>query len=351
MSIRPLSERRRRRVAIAIALAVTSAGAQVAGIARADGDPLDAYRDTFRRGMERYRAGAVAEAVPYWENVYRELGPAKGYRVAYNLARAYDALGDSSRAAEKYEAFLAEHAARAGAHAAEEAVVVAEADASRARLAELVATKARLRIALPAPGNSALVARIDGVDVRVGDVIYVAPGAHTVSLGSTHRDLETRVVEAHAGELLDIEATPAAPSVPPEAPAAPAPRAEASTPALVAVAAPHRDRPFAPVVLVVAGGVTLLGGAVTTFAYASALSKHTTYGDASTSAAARDAVRSSYPSARTFAYGSLGVTIALAAATGALATYYLLGGDAHAAVIPTASIAPSGASFGAMGRF
>src|SRR5262249_54177668 len=76
-------------------------------------DPtLDAQRVRFRAGMDKYRAGAFAEAIVIWEAIYRELGKEKGYRLAYNIARAYDHFGDTTRAAESYEAYLNETKAR-----------------------------------------------------------------------------------------------------------------------------------------------------------------------------------------------------------------------------------------------
>ena len=350
MSIRRRSERAPRRAIAALALVLALTPTR----ARADGDPLDAYRDTFRRGMERYKAGAVAEAIPYWENVYRELGPAKGYRVAYNLARAYDALGDSTRAAERYEAFLAEQAIRASKGAPEEPVVLAEAEASRARVAELVATKARVRVAPARSGERPLVAKLDNVEVRAGDVTYVAPGIHVVTFGAEqgHEPLEHRVLEAHEGELLEVAppaplAEPAVgPPTPPPAEATPRAKAPASDGAATVV-----KRPFSPVVLYLAGGVTLAGGVVTAIAYGSAISQHTAYASDATPASERASVASSYPAARTLAYASLGATIGLATVTGSLVTYYFLGGGRQAAVVPTATLGPTGASIGAVGRF
>ncbi len=70
------------------------------------GAELEAQRERFRVGLERYRAGAFAEAIVVWDTVYRELGPSRGYRLAFDLARAYEKFGDLTRAAECYEASL-----------------------------------------------------------------------------------------------------------------------------------------------------------------------------------------------------------------------------------------------------
>ena len=67
---------------------------------------MEQYRERFKQGMDRYKAGAPAEAIGYWEPIYRELGEQKGYRLAYNLGVAYAELGDATRAAERLESFL-----------------------------------------------------------------------------------------------------------------------------------------------------------------------------------------------------------------------------------------------------
>ena len=40
------------------------------------------------------RVLSLAEAVGYWEPIYRELGDEKGYRLAYDLGVVYQELGD-----------------------------------------------------------------------------------------------------------------------------------------------------------------------------------------------------------------------------------------------------------------
>ena len=75
-------------------------------------DPLASYRGQFQRGMERYKEGALSEAIGYWEPVYRELGERNGYRLAYNLGIAYQELGDATHAAERFQSFLGEVDAR-----------------------------------------------------------------------------------------------------------------------------------------------------------------------------------------------------------------------------------------------
>ncbi|MBV9949199.1 MAG: hypothetical protein JOZ69_20285, partial [Myxococcales bacterium] len=145
-------------------------------------DPYAGYREPFKLGLERYRAGAVAEAIGHWEPIYRELGEEKGYRLAYDLGVAYQELGDATRAAERLQAFLAEFQARdLRGEPAEPMVVKEEADA-RARVARLVATKGRIRIAASTPPRTA---RVDASEPRVaGFVAWVTPGEHKVTFGA-----------------------------------------------------------------------------------------------------------------------------------------------------------------------
>ncbi|MGD0530463.1 MAG: hypothetical protein ABSE49_35345, partial [Polyangiaceae bacterium] len=74
MWIRRLSE-----LAVVACLALAAADARaVPPPATTMDDPMEQYRERFKQGMDRYRAGAPAEAVGYWEPIYRELGEQKG---------------------------------------------------------------------------------------------------------------------------------------------------------------------------------------------------------------------------------------------------------------------------------
>src|SRR5260370_30559712 len=142
-------------------------------------DPLAVYRERFKLGMDQYKAGALANAIGYWEPVYRELGNEKGYRLAYNLGVAYAELGDATRAAERLQSFLDEvDARRARAEPLGDTVAKEEADA-RARIAGLVASKGRIRVLA---GSSPVAAQVDANEPRVaGFVVWVTPGEHVVT--------------------------------------------------------------------------------------------------------------------------------------------------------------------------
>ena len=131
-------------------LAVVAALVAATGSARATpppatstDDPIAHYRERFKHGMDRYQAGAVAEAIGHWEPIYRELGEQKGYRLAYNLGVAYEELGDATRAAERLQSFLAQVDARRARGDAVPAIVIKDETDARTRVAGLAATKGR----------------------------------------------------------------------------------------------------------------------------------------------------------------------------------------------------------------
>ncbi len=123
-----------------------------------DSDALHPLRERFRLGMEKYRAGAYAEAIVVWEAIYRELGAEQGYRLAFNLGHAYEEFGDRTRAAEHFEAYLKETIRRTAAGEVLEPAVRKQADEAKERLA-----------ALPAP------VRPPAVDVPQEKPVVVAP--------------------------------------------------------------------------------------------------------------------------------------------------------------------------------
>ena len=98
---------------------------------------IGSLRERFDAGMDKYRANAFAEAIVIWEAVYRELGTEKGYRLAFNLGRAYDHFGDTARAAEHYQRYLEETDRRNAAGEVLEPTVRKQEEEARERLKEL----------------------------------------------------------------------------------------------------------------------------------------------------------------------------------------------------------------------
>jgi heme exporter protein D len=329
-----------RRIALALALAAAAASAQAT--ARAD-DALDPLRERFRTGMESYRSGRFADAILVWEAIYRELGPTAGYRLAFNLGRAYDAYGDSTRAAEHYQTYLGEVARRRERGESIEANVEKQEAESRERLEALAATKARIQVP---SGDRVVLVQIDNAEPRAaGFVAYVAPGAHRIVF-APGKDEVRREIEVRQGELVEVPVP--APATQPPLPVKPAPAALAPP---TTTWETRTERPFSPVVVWVAGGVTVLSLVVPAVTYGSALSIKSDYDDAS----ARDdkeRLARDYEDARSAAYVSLVAPAACAAVTAGLFAWWTFGTkESRVPVVPQASMSAAGASLGLTGSF
>jgi hypothetical protein len=258
------------------------------------------YRERFQSGMVHYKAGDYAGAVAWWEPIVTALGDEKGYRVAFDVARAYDKLGDPAHARARYEAFVRVVEAKRGRGESIDEVVEKEEGEARAALGPPSSTAPA---EAPAP------------------VPPVPPVA---------------------------TAPPALPAPAPPGPAAAATPAPAPSPAL----APRSEPPFSPWLLVAGGALTAGAGLVCGVEYASALGKKSDFDAASGQPASQTAIRSSYDGVRSVAYVSLGATVGLAAITGGLAAWYLAaGGKEKGAVGVVAVPAPRGGAIGLSGRF
>jgi hypothetical protein len=319
MSIRRLSERARSALVVlggcatvACMLHVSPAYAAPDGEAPSKEDPeLDASRARFRKGMESYAAGDYSGAIVTWQGIYAELGRERGYRLAFNLGRAFDAFGDASRAAEHYAAYLDEVGVRRARGEALPELVEKQAVDAEARLAELVRTRGRLRVS---EGKTPVAVRIDGGAPRLaGFVSLLTPGKHVVVFGEGVRE-ERREIVIGAGEEKTLEPPP---------PAAVAPRADERR-----VAKPLYEertvRPFSPVWIYVGAGASALSVILPVVQYANAVSlanRHDSSGDA----IEREQLAAEYTGAKTGAYASLAVPIALGAATAGLGLAYVFG--------------------------
>ncbi|MCA9585199.1 MAG: hypothetical protein KC657_07565 [Myxococcales bacterium] len=312
--------------------------AEGAGAAEEEDPEVVALRERFRAGMDRYKAGAYAEAIVIWESVYRTIGREKGYRLTFNLARAYDAYGDSTRAAERYEAYVAEVARRRDrGDALEEAVVSQETDA-KSRLAELAKTRGRLRVLA---GDNPVEASVDGAEPRLaGFTAYVLPGRHVVTFGSG--EAARRVdVEVEAGRVLDVSAPAAAPVREPEKPPPPPPPPPQRFETV-------RDRPFPAYVLWIGAGVTAASLVIPALTYSRALGVFDEH-EASRDPDERARLANDYFSARSTAYATLAVPATLGAATLGLTAFYFFGGSDK--LVPVGGAGPTGATVGVRGAF
>jgi len=284
--------------------------------------------------MDRYKAGAPAEAVGYWEPIYRELGEQKGYRLAYNLGVAYAELGDTTRAAERLESFLAEAEARRKRGEAMAGIVTKEETDAQERVAGLVATKGRIHVDAGTPPRAA---QVDASEPRLaGFVAWVTPGEHAVVFAPGTPDQETKTVTVHAGELLDVAPTPPPPpSSPPPSTSVtagvPAPPPPSTPPPPSPVVRQETQHPFSPAFVAIGGGLAL-GSALA----AIPLEQHAwTLYDQYTGAGRTTAASQSFYTARTWAYVTVGGALGLATATASLAAWYFLGASTREIVVVT----------------
>jgi len=303
------------------------------------GDDLEAYRERFKVGFEKYMARDFAGAIVEWEAIYRELGAERGYRLAFNLARAYDAYGDATRAAEAYESYLAEVAKKKDGPPLEP-IVLKQADDAEARLKELAKTRGRVKV--PAQGR-AIVVQVDSGEPRVsGFTAYVAPGAHTITWnpGTTEeRKVELNVAE---GALEVVEPPPPKPivaiddgrgSVTP-----PPPKTETVI-----------ERPFPAWPLYVGAGATAASFAIPIAYYVKGYDQLTQERKA---AAQSVDTRDAYYGAQNDYNLSWIVPSALAALTLGATAYYFFGSKEKTITItPAASVTKDAANAGVYGRF
>ena len=304
------------------------------------------YRDRFRQGMEKYKSGAIAEAIRLWGAIYDEIGAERGYRLSFDLARAYEANFETSRAAERYQSFLEWVAKRKAAGETLDDIVLREEEEANLRLEALNATNGRIHILT---GQNSTLTQVDSADPRLGSFVwYVAPGDHIVIFAPHADGEERRDVKVTAGEIVDV---------------APTPRSEIPFPALGAEKRPIAERPvsqvrrlevvhpFSPIVLYVGLGATAVSVIAPALTYAHAYSLINTHNSPSTSATQRIKIESTeYPNARTEAYATLAVPITLGAVTAGLIGYYFMGAKEREVRL-AASPLPGGGCVGLDGSF
>jgi hypothetical protein len=329
-------------VAVLVAAGEAHAAPPPAPAGSSQEEPLEQYRERFKAGMDHYRAGELAEAVGYWEPIYRELGEQKGYRLAYNLGVAYAELGDSTRAAERLQAFVAQVDARRG-RAESLAVIVQKEEAdARGRIASFAATKGRIQIEAGVPPRAV---QVDAGEPRLaGFVAWVAPGEHTITFAPGTPDALAKHVTVRAGETVEVYPSapaPSPPSSPPSQPPAstsgvlPGGTAPPPAPSLV-----RRDteRPFSPALFAVSGTLALAAGIAAVPLEENAWALNSRLKNVfATNMSISPADRQSFSDARAWAYAAVGAAIGLGVLTAGLATWYFVGTSQRELVItPTA---------------
>jgi hypothetical protein len=304
-------------------------------------DPIAQYRERFKLGMDRYKAGAPAEAVGYWEPIYREMGEQKGYRLAYDLGVAYAELGDATRAAERLESFLAEVKTRRAQGEALASIVTKEEADAQGRIAGLVATKGRIHVDAGAPPRAA---QVDANEPRLaGFVAWVTPGEHTVVFAPGTPEQESKTVAVHAGETLEVAPSPAPPAPPPAPPPSASPT-EAPPSSAVGSAPPpppprvrETDRPLSPVFVALSGALAVGAGVAAVPLEYRAHTLYDQYAAELPKIPASD--RQTFATTRTWAYVTVGGAVGLAAVTAGLAAWYFLGASTRDIVVTPTGVA------------
>jgi len=295
--------------------------------AQSDGPPKEPpdqstwIRERFKEGMDRYLAGEYERAIVVWKPVYDLLGGKLGHRIAFNLARAYDALGHLIEAGEYYEKYL---------HVAEEQEADRRAPSQEAIARERLAAIVQLKGRIMPVGSRPTAVRVDQGEPRMsGFVVMVEPGVHMVRFGEG-AEATVQSVTVAAGELVEVHAEAGT-----KASTDPEPRYTTVT-----------ERPFSPALLWLTGGATALAVLVPVVTYANALSIKSDHDAADASAADRTRLAADYESARGTAYASLAVPAVLAAATAGFAIWYVTG--TRKVEVPVARRTTVGASPGAI---
>jgi tetratricopeptide (TPR) repeat protein len=288
--------------------ALLIASASPASVAWADEDPMAVYRQQFKEGLDAYQAGRFADAILKWQPIYEQLGPKKAYRLSFNLARAYEAYGDITRAAERYEQYIDEVQARRAAGEALEPVVENQEAEARESLAQLVAKQARIRVKV---GPKPTMVQVDSSEPRLAPfTAYVRPGAHTVTFAPGTSKAVAANVNAEEGKIVELE-----PPVIPE---------ETRVVVVQPKTRTETVHPFPQWVVWTGVGVTVLSGLIPAGAYRKAMDTKTKY-DASTDHAERERLANNYEQQKNTAYVTWAFPIAFGVATIGLAVWYAAG--------------------------
>lgn len=309
---------RSERLAALLALAVlaTPAIAAAQEPPPAEADPLERQRERFKLGMERYRADAFGEAILVWSEIYRELGPEKGYRLAFNLARAYEKVNDAPRAAEHYDSYLAQVRKRREAEEEIEPLVAKQEEEAQQRIGELRSKLGQIHFR----GPEVLVV-IDADVPRVGrNVAYVTAGKHAIKYRPSTADERRVEVEVAAGQVVEIEPPPIE-APPPPAVVVPPP----SLPPAIRWET-HEEHPYPRSLLYIGGGATVISLVLPVMFYSFAGGYRDEYNLANgVSEAQAQRAATDYEGARSAAYASWAIPALLGATTAALTAYWYFG--------------------------
>jgi hypothetical protein len=167
---------------------------------------------------------------------------------------------------------------------------------------------------------------------------------------------ETTIVQAKAGELVEVvpppppepSPAPALPSVPPNA----APRlAFEPIPSKPVLDVYERRRPFSPLVLAISGGLDVAAAVAAIALESRALSLRDELTSQTSSGQISTNDRRRFDEERTWAYAAIGGAAGLGAVTASLVSWYFLGSSKQAVLQPSMSPERGGAIASALAHF
>jgi tetratricopeptide (TPR) repeat protein len=251
---------------------------------------------SFAEGQKAFKKGDYRHAAESFDKAY-ELAP--HHAPLWNSARAWHRADERARAANLYAKYLREAPPNAR-----------DRNSATEALSELKGQLARLEIHAPDLED----VRVDGEAVE-GLSVYVTPGEHVIEARKGDRTVRQRQTVA-AGAVVSTALV-----VPPDQPPPPPPPP------------PPKETGWSPWVVVAGGGLTAVGLGLTIWSGADTLSQKDTF-DAARTQENLDAGRSKQTRTNVL----LGVTIGVAALTGAAAIFFVDFGGEPA---PDAAEAPS----------
>jgi hypothetical protein len=211
----------RTRFAIVLFLALFPARALAAP---PEAPPPPEHDLAFRSGLEQYAHGNFVAAITTWESLLRTMGEDRGYKVLYNLGLAYQAIGDVTRAVERYVAFTTQvERKRPVAPELED-----RASDAQKRIDQIRSTYGSVNVLAPKRGGLVLT-RVGTAEPRAaGYVVYLAPGSHVIEIAIGTDRLQKKSIEVEAGKTIEVDTSPPEEPAPPPVTQQPIPRPEES---------------------------------------------------------------------------------------------------------------------------
>lgn len=291
----------------------------------------------FRQGLTKFRDGDTTGAVAIWQGLLKTLGTECGWKVLFNLGRAYEQLGSPTRAIESYQTFI---------RAADKQAELSDAELGIKRAAEtsIAALKAKYgAISVPAPSSGVVWVRVGLSEPQpAGFTLYVAPGSHEIEIFSRTPKARIRTIQVAAGKVTTVAIPEASRVQTPIAPPSTVKTPPPSTPAGV--------RAFPTALVAIGSGLTLAAAGTSVFLYTRQSSKRVNAEAFSRTDPEYARLRDQHQDARTWYYGGLAVTGVFAAATTVVVLAHILAGDDAPAQV-RATAGPGLANMWLSGKF